>query len=247
MENEKPSLVEIVDARIEERLSQLSPRCDFSHMSDDELQQLIKGFVPERSFGAGKKFLLAILDTNGRDGLQSFMKRMEDILILQRRPINPDRDFTKEELSSFRTSRAHIDRRQFVRQLATTVGIGVGAATIAIPPIQLVRDVNSGDQNPHHPSSAAEFAGQVVLTAVPMGAGAVTIARSLNEMNKIRLQQVLEAISELSISAGPNPGKPDSPLAGLRDTMKQPKGPIGRFLDRRAGATTDKPADGQER
>lgn len=222
-----------IKALIKAHVAEMSDKsCDFSHMREDEIRELIEGFGPERSFGAGKKFLLAILDNSGRNGLQSFMSRMEDIIVTKRRPINPDRDFTAEELEYYRSSPATIDRRQFIKQGATYLGVTVGTAAMVIPPTQLASEVLVDDKNSDRPMATGKIITKATLATVSMASGAVTIARSLNEMNKIRLQQVLEAISELSIGAGPNPGKPESALVALPRTMEQPKGPISRFFRR---------------
>jgi hypothetical protein len=207
-------------------------RCDFSHMEHDELRGVIMGFQPDALHGAGKKFLVAILESQGREGLESFMHRMEAALE-EGRSIEPELDFLQAERVILKKVSPVINRRDAIKQLITYGGIGAGIVANAVAAGEVVEDVQEY-REAVTPEAKKDFweekFGRTKSTIetlhplVDVTAGAVAIAASMSELNKMKLEQVSEAISELALHSKHNrDGKEGSKLAELKTTIKAPR------------------------
>lgn len=205
---------------------------DLTIHSAAHLEKFLTELGPRGTFGAGQDFLRGVLEMGDVHGLNDFMQRMERVIQIPR-PINPDLDFTKAELDLYHRCKLGknpgLSRRQMIRSLATTGGLVVGTLGVGMPVVGVgtaVADQITGKTN----ADGFDLSGKAVLGAVAATSGAVTVSRSLEQINRIRLQQVAEAISALAVHAGPRPGKYDSPLSHLNSRIQPRPGMLSRIL-----------------
>jgi hypothetical protein len=204
-EQEKTTKQKLVDLqaeveRLKEQMEELHPSCSFIGMKQDELRHMIENLRPDREMYAGKKFLLALLDSQGVDGVETFTNKALKALS-EGDGLDIPHHFNVVEKEIFKKAALHIwKRREFLTTFAWSIP---GAVLMVKTPFDIAALTKRMEKSSSQEADENNFdkAHHVVenislITEIPLAAA--LIYEGIRHDREMRLEHIADAVTELA-------------------------------------------------
>jgi hypothetical protein len=188
-------------ARLKEQMDEINPSCSFEGMNKDELRDMIAHLRPDREMYAGKKFLLALLDSRGVTGVDVFTNKALKALSVGD-GLDLPHHFDEVEKEIFKKAALRMwNRKEFLTTMAWSIPGVVLAIKTPLDITVLATEKSSLDADTPSSDSKLNKAHHIVknislLSDIPLAAALVY--EGVRHDREMRLEHIADAVSELS-------------------------------------------------